>query len=134
VLEVIWAGTAVPGGRFSPIEVRSTPDELDGRFRELRPRGEGNLEVRLPDRDFPTISLGFRGGHAVIHRVDSPESMSLLRGDSSVPSDAAVEVLIMDEPAEFTGDFVVAVDHAWRLIKEFVHTNELVNLGEWCEL
>lgn len=78
--------------------------------------------------------MGFRAGRAVVHRAEGPESLSLLRGDGSVPPDAVVEIPIMDELAIFTGDFVVTLEHAWRLMREFARTGEAGDFGNWYEL
>ncbi|MFE9207009.1 hypothetical protein [Micromonospora sp. NPDC007230] len=123
-VNVVWAGTSPASGRFHPAEIKSTAAELFDRFGELRSRGEGYLEVRMPDQDFPLLTVGFRGKYAVIHRADAPDSMSLLQGDNSMPFDEAVEVPVMDDPVEFTGDFVSSVDHACRTLQEFVRTSE----------
>ncbi|NYF57893.1 hypothetical protein HDA35_003724 [Micromonospora purpureochromogenes] len=123
-MNVVWAGTSPTSGRFLLAEIKSTAAELFDRFGELRSRGEGYLEVRMPDRDFPLLTVGFRGEHAVIHLADAPESMSLLEGDNSVPIDEPVEVPVMGDSVEFTGRFVSSVDHACRILQEFVRTSE----------
>jgi hypothetical protein len=124
-MEAVWAATSPSTGRFAGVETRSTEDELLERCRELRERGEGYLEVRAPDRDFPCITLGFRGPLAVINLFDQPESVLLRRGDGSVAPDDVVEVPIMDDPATFTGMFVMTVDRAWELIQDFVRTGSV---------
>lgn len=75
VMEVVWAATSPDDGQFSPHEVVSTVEQLERRFLDLRARGEGYLEVRLQHQDFPLLTMGFRGDHAVIHAADSPESI-----------------------------------------------------------
>lgn len=129
-MEVVWAATSVKTGRLSA-EVKSTFDELLARFRELRARGEGYLEVRTPDRDFPAITMGFRDGRAVIHLAHSPESMALLRGDDSVPPDEEVEVPIIDEPSVFTGEVAMTLDNAWQLVQDFARTGSLDEYEDW---
>lgn len=133
-MSVIWATTSPESGRFSPGEKCSDGRDLSARFNELRTRGQGYLEVRSPDSEFPVLTLGFRNDRAVVHRFQDAEKVSLLAGDGTVASDAAVEVLIMDELAEFTGDFVLGVDHAWALVREFIRTGMPNELGEWREL
>src|SRR5207245_480106 len=100
-ISVRWASTSPSDGRFSTAHLETTPDQLRGRFQELHARGEGYVEVATDDRRFPLLLMGFRGEHAVVHRSDGPESMSLLRGDGSVSSEDVVEVLIMDNLAAF---------------------------------
>ncbi|MFJ8104598.1 hypothetical protein [Streptomyces sp. NPDC096132] len=79
-LREFQSGRSPESGRFSARERRSDARELADRFSELRSSGQGYLEVRLPDREFPQLSLGFRGDHAVIHLIDDAERMSLLVG------------------------------------------------------
>jgi hypothetical protein len=131
---VVWATTSPESGRFSAGEKRSDVRDLADRFSELRSRGQGYLEVRLPDREFPQLSLGFRGDHAVVHRIDDAETMSLLAGDGTAPVGAVVDIPIMDDLAEFTGDFVLSVDRAWALISSFIRTGAASDLGVWCAL
>ncbi|WP_416979032.1 hypothetical protein [Streptomyces sp. T028] len=133
-LSVVWATTSPESGRFSAGERRSDVRDLVDRFSELRSRGQGYVEVRLPDRELPRLTLGFRGDHAVIHLIDDAEGMSLLVGDGTVPVDALVDVPIMDDPAEFTGDFVLSVDHAWAVVRSFIQTGAPRDLGVWFAL
>ncbi|MFI7497884.1 hypothetical protein ACIBVL_05110 [Streptomyces sp. NPDC049687] len=133
-MNVVWAATSPESGRFSAVERRSDVKDLADRFGELRSRGQGYLEVRLPDRELPQLSLGFRGDHAVIHLIDDAEGMSLLVGDGTVPVGAVVDVPIMDDPAEFTGDFVLSVDRAWALVRSFIRVGVPSDLGVWCAL
>lgn len=132
-MSVMWAATSSESGRFSPGERRSDVKDLSNRFNDLRSRGQGYLEVRLPDNEFPQLTLGFRDDQAVIHLINA-EGMSLLVGDGTVPSGAVVKVPIMDDLTEFTGDFVLRVDRAWDLVRDFVQTGAASDLGEWCEL
>ncbi|MFF3791700.1 hypothetical protein ACFYXW_16820 [Streptomyces sp. NPDC001981] len=133
-MSVVWATTSPESGRFSPGERRSDVMGLSDRFSKLRSRGQGYLEVRLPDGEFPQLTLGFRGDQAVIHLINDAAGMSLLVGDGTVPSGAVVDVPIMDELTEFTGDFVLSVDRAWALVRNFIRMEAPSGLGEWCEL
>jgi hypothetical protein len=87
--DVTGIGTVLPGERRSDVR------DLSDRFNELRSRGQGYLKVRLPDSEFPQLSLGIRDDHAVIHLINDAEGMSLLVGDGTVPSRAVVNVPIM---------------------------------------
>jgi hypothetical protein len=133
-MSVAWTATSPESGRYFAVEKHSDVRELSDRFNELRSRGQGYLHVRLADRDFPLLCLGFRDDHAVIHVFDSAEKVSLLVGDGTVPSGAVVRVLIMDDLAKFTGEFVLSVDRAWDLVRKFIRTGSASDLGEWCEL
>jgi hypothetical protein len=129
-MSVTWAATALESGRFSPAERVSDLRELAHHFNELRCRGQGYLEVRLPGGEFPLLTLGFQGDQAVIHLFDHAETSSLLVGDGSAAADAVVDVPVMDDLAEFSGNFVMAVDRAWALVRHFVQTGVPGELGE----
>jgi len=103
-------------------------------FSELRARGQGYLEVDLPDGTYPCLALGFRADHAVVHLFTDARTVSLLVGDGTVPRDEAVEVPVMDELAIFTGYFVMGVDRAWDAVESFVRTGSFTERGEWVEL
>ncbi|MGW6904987.1 hypothetical protein [Streptomyces sp. NPDC054940] len=133
-MSVTWAATALESGRYSLGERESDAGELADHFNELRSRGQGYLEVRLPVSEFPRLALGFQGDQAVIHRFDDAERSSLLVGDGTAVADAVVDVPVMDDLAAFSGDFVLTVDRAWALVRNFIQTGVPGELGEWCEL
>ncbi|MER7807367.1 hypothetical protein [Streptomyces sp900116325] len=133
-MSVVWAATSPESGRFSPVEKRSEVRDLSDRLHDLRSRGQGYIEVRSPNREFPVLMLGFRDDHAVVHLMSDAEGMSLLAGDGTLPSDAEVAVPIMDELAAFTGGFVLELDRAWDLVHNFTSTGAACALGGWCEL
>lgn len=133
-MSVMWAATSPESGLFHPDERRSEVKDLSDRFSNLRSRGQGYLEVRSPNREFPVLILAFRDNHAVIHLMSDTERMSLLVGDGTVPSGAEVEIPIMDDLAVFAGDFVLDIDRAWKLVHDFTQTWRASPLGEWCEL
>ncbi|MFG2409087.1 hypothetical protein ACGFR8_33025 [Streptomyces brevispora] len=132
-MSVVWVGTSPESGLFSPVETHSDAEELSGRFNDLRSRGQGYIEVRLPNREFPVLALAFRDDHAVVHLMSDTERTSLLVGDGTVPSGDEVEVPIMDDLVTFTGNFVLDIDRAWK-VHDFSHTQAVGALGEWCEL
>ncbi|MEV0474192.1 hypothetical protein AB0I50_30260 [Streptomyces prunicolor] len=133
-VSVVWAATSPESGRFHPVERRSEVKDLADRFNDLRSRGQGYVEVRSPNRDFPVLTLAFRDDHAVVHLMSDTGRMSLLAGDGTVPSSVEVEVPVMDDLAAFTGDFVLDVDRAWNLMHDFMRTRAAEPLGEWREL
>ncbi|MFI2375826.1 hypothetical protein ACH5AO_12260 [Streptomyces sp. NPDC018964] len=133
-MSVVWAAMSPESGLFHPVEKRSEVKDLSDRFNNLRSLGQGYVEVRSPDREFPRLILAFRDDHAVVHLMSDTERMSLLAGDGTVLSGAKVEVPIMDDLAAFTGDFVLDVDRAWDLLHNFTRTWAAGPLGEWCEL
>ncbi|MCG7205073.1 hypothetical protein [Streptomyces arenae] len=133
-MSVVWAATSPDSGLFHPVKRRSDVEDLSDRFNDLRSHGQGYVEVRLLDREFPVLILAFRDDYAVVHLMSDAERMSLLVGDGSVPSGAEVEVPIMDDHAAFTGAFVLDIDRAWNLVHEFTQTQAAGPLGKWCEV
>jgi hypothetical protein len=98
----VWVATEPRSGRFSGVETRSDVAGLSERFNELRLRGQVYLEVRMPDREYPVVTVGFREDYAVIHLFSDAEQVSRLRGDGTVPSSAVVEVPGGDDAAGLT--------------------------------
>ncbi|WP_405910212.1 hypothetical protein OG742_42040 [Streptomyces sp. NBC_00828] len=133
-MDVVWTMTSLESGRFVPTERRSEVSELVADFNELRSSGQGYLEIRLPVGEFPQLTLGFRDDHAVVHLIGDGGDMSLLVGDGAISSDTVVDVPIMDDLAEFTGDFILSVDHAWGVVGQFIERGAVEDLGEWYEL
>lgn len=130
-MSAVWAATALQTGRFTGFQRHTPVEELAGRLEELRIRGQGYLEVRLPGGGFPCLALGFQGDHAVIHLFGDSGGSSLHVGDGTAAPDAEVEVVITDEPAVFTGDFVLSLDHAWGVVRTFLHAGTPGELDEW---
>jgi hypothetical protein len=133
-MSVVWSMTSLESGRFSAGDKCLELSNLADDFNALRSRGQGYLEVRLPGDSFPQMTLGFRGDYAIIHLFSDGESVSLLIGDGTVPSEAMVEVPIMDDLAVFSGEFVLSVDRAWEAVQKFARAGIFEDLGEWCEL
>lgn len=131
---VFWTATDLESRRFSAIERSSDVVDLADHFTALRLRGQGYLEVRLPGSGFPLLTLGFQGDQAVMHLFDAAETSFLLVGDGTATADALVQVPIMDDPAVFSGDCVLAVDRAWALVRHFIQAGRPGDLGEWREL
>ncbi|MFE7853814.1 hypothetical protein [Streptomyces sp. NPDC057403] len=130
-MSVAWAATAPESGRFCAVERCSDMPELTDRFGELRSRGGGYLEVRLPDAEFPLLALGFQGDRAVLHLFDADDTVFLLAGDGTAAADTVLDVPVMDDLAAFSGDVILAVDRAWDLVCRFVATGAPGRLGEW---
>nr|QIY66233.1 hypothetical protein HEP85_37635 [Streptomyces sp. RPA4-2] len=133
-MSVVWATTSPESGLFDPVERRTEVKDLTDRFNDLRSCGQGYVEVRSPNRDFPVLTLAFRDDHAVVHLMSDTERTSLLAGDGTVPSGVEVEVPIMDDLAVFKGNFVLDIDRAWDLVRDFTQTRAAGPLGEWREL
>ncbi|MFJ9119410.1 hypothetical protein ACIRJO_28190 [Streptomyces sp. NPDC102394] len=129
-MSVTWAATAPESGRFRAVERCSDMSELTKHFGELRSRGRGYLEVRLPGAEFPLLALGFQGDRGVLHLMDADRTF-LLAGDGTAAADTVLHVPVMDDLAAFSGEFVLAVDRAWDLVRRFVATGAPGRPGEW---
>jgi hypothetical protein len=133
-VEVVVAATSTESGRFDPVERFIDVDDLLRLFDQLTGIGQGYLEVRSTEREFPLVMVGFRGGFAVMHCASTPDQTALLYGDGSVAAEATIEVPIMDELAIFTGEFVLNTVGARKALKDFVGSGDPASLGEWCDL
>jgi hypothetical protein len=102
-MNVDWAGTSLTNGRYMPGIWGSGGDGLLARFSELRERGEGYVEASELGKDYPWLTVSFRGDQAVVHLATAEETMALLLGDGSVEAGQVVEVPLYDEDAAFTG-------------------------------
>lgn len=128
---VSWTATDPDSRRFSATERRSDNADLSDRFSALRSHGQGYLEIRLPDGEFPLLALDFRDDQAVIHLFDADGASFLLAGDGTAVADAVGQAPVMDDLAAFRGDCVLAVDRAWVLVRSFVQKGAPDELGEW---
>ncbi|NHO82256.1 Imm1 family immunity protein [Micromonospora sp. CMU55-4] len=129
-MNISWSATSPTSGRFVPTE-RSGVAGLVERFEELRAQGRGYLEVR-GDGASPVLTLGFTGSAAVVHLMADEDAVFLLAADE--PADADAEVLVLDDPVEFTADVVLDLERAWQVIEEYVRTGDAGRAGEWHEL
>lgn len=84
------------------------------------------------DCAFPVLTLGFTRSAAVVHLMADEDAVSLLAADE--PADADAEVLVQDDPVEFTADVVLDLERAWQVIEEYVRTGDAGRAGEWREL
>ncbi|QNS03420.1 hypothetical protein [Streptomyces xanthii] len=128
---MIWSATTPETGLFSGLERHSALADLADRFARLRTLGRGYLEVRLPEGDLPCLTLGFRNDHAVLHRYDESGGLSLHAGDGATAPSTEVEVPIMNEPTEFTGDFILSTGRAWQIVHTFGRTGASGEPGDW---
>ncbi|MCX5009151.1 hypothetical protein OHB05_42295 [Streptomyces sp. NBC_00638] len=133
-MSVTWAATSPKSGRFHPVERRSEVKDLSDRFNDLRSRGQGYIEVRPQNSQFPILTLAFRDDHAVIHLLSTTEQISLLTGDGTVPSAAEIKVPIMDDLTTFTGAHVLSTERAWDLVHNFTQTGAADALDKWYQL
>jgi hypothetical protein len=128
------AATSVETGRFAPTEQPVDRDDLIRLVDQISAIDQGYVEVRLLDDDFPALLVGFRKGFAVVQCMSDPESMTLLTGDGSVGGSELVDVLIMDDLATFTGEYVLESARARDVLLKFVDGADLRSLGDWHDL
>ncbi|MFJ5664842.1 hypothetical protein [Micromonospora sp. C32] len=129
-VDIAWSATSPLSGRFVPMEQSGVAGLIE-RFEELRAQGRGYLEVR-GDAAFPVLTLGFTGSAAVIHLMTDEEAAFLLAAEP--PAGADAEVLVLDDPVEFTADVVLDLERAWQVVDGFVRTGVAGRAGEWREL
>lgn len=131
--EVTWSATSPRSGRLGR-PTRSGLRDVAERWAELRERGEGYLELGRGDGS-PLLTVGFLGDLAVLHLLSADcERSSLLMGDGTEAWSTAVEVLIIDELAVFSGAVAQHVDRAWALAQDFARYGDPARLGEWYDL
>lgn len=128
------AATSVETGRFASAEQSVHLDDLIRLVNRLAAMDHGYVEVRLVGDDFPALLVGFRKGFAVVHCMSGPESTALLMGDGSVAGSELVDVLIMDDLATFTGEYVLESARARDVLLKFADGADLRSLGEWHDL
>jgi hypothetical protein len=132
-MTVVWSGTTEDGS-FRAVESETSEEELTRHLDALRSVGKGYVEVRHPDAAHPVVTLGFTGDRAVVQVFRTADTMLVLVGDGSVPSEQLVSVPVMDEDAPFTGELVSSTDRAWSVVSAFMSGHDLEAEGEWREL
>jgi hypothetical protein len=105
-------------GRFSGLEGPASESALERLLDELERRGDGYLEIRHSDAQWPCLTVGLAGSQAVIHLFGSPDSVSLLQGDVA-DAPEVVEVPIMDASAAFDETFALSLASARHVVQEF---------------
>jgi hypothetical protein len=135
-MNVVWSATSPETGRFCSAVMRTDFKDFEGRYTALRSLGEGYVEVEVSTDDSRQVSFGFRGDLAVVGQLGNPEEARsfLLVGDGSLPPHGKIDVPFMDQVGVFTGDFVMTLDRAWDVVREFVRTGFVGDIGEWYEL
>ena len=128
------AATSVETGRFAVIERSVDRDELIRLVDQLSSMDEGYLEVHPLSNAYPTLLVGFGRRCAVVQCMSSADSMALLMGDGSVVGAELVDVLIMDDLASYTGEYVMACARAREVLLKFAEGADVLALGEWHEL
>lgn len=129
-MDVTWAATSPSSGRFVSSEVTTDVGELRQRYDDLQLRGRGYLEIRRSG-EFPVVTLGFEGETAVIHLFADPDNTYVLT--TTDPRNAGLAIVpIMDEPTEFTPEFVHDGGRAWVGVETFAKTGDAMVTGEWC--
>lgn len=128
------AATSLETGRFVSAELSVDRDDLVALIDRLSMIEQAYVEVRLANDEFPALLVGLRRGIAVVQCMSGPESMALLAGDGSSAASEVVDVLIMDELATFTGEYVRGSARARDVVVKFVDGADLWSLGEWHDL
>jgi hypothetical protein len=101
---------------------------------ELLVLGEGYSEVSCDDRLYPRVSLAFRAAYGVVAHWTSSEQMLLLLGDGIIANDQTVFVPELEGDGEYTGAFVSSRERAWDVVKRFIGSGSVNEVGQWVEL
>jgi hypothetical protein len=130
------SATSIETGRFAAAERPVSRADLIRLIDQLSGgrQQQGYLEVRPAGDEFPVLLVGFRGGLAVVQRMLDSESMSILGGDGSVAGSDSIDILIMDDLATFTGEYVLGLQRAQEGVLQFLDGADLSALGEWNDL
>lgn len=128
------AATSLETGRFAATEQSVDGADLAWLLDQLSTIEQGYAEVRLADEEFPALLAGFRKGLAVVQCMSNPESTALLAGDGSVAGPELVDVLIMDDLAPFSGEYVLQSARARDVLLTFAEGADVRSLGQWHEL
>lgn len=135
-MDVEWIATDPESGRLSFVERRSSAEEYLSRIEALRAQGWGYSEVRLSGRDYPSVTLSFRGDYAVLHQFSAEDKVLLLAGGGLVADDETVLVPMLDDidDTPFSGAFVLTTERASAAVTEFLRHGSVEDLGDWQEL
>lgn len=132
-MELSWTASEPGSGRISA-ERRSSDDDYMSRMEELLALGEGYSEVSCDDQLYPRVSLAFRAAYGVVAHWTSSEQMLLLLGDGIIAHDQTVFVPALEGDAKYTGAFVSSRERAWDVVKRFIRSGSVNEVGQWVEL
>lgn len=130
-VQALVSATSVESGRFQAVERAIDRDDLLQLVDQLTGIGQGYLELRSAEHEFPVLTVGFRRGFAVIQCASTPDQTALLHGDGSIPPGETIDVPIVDELATFTGEFVLTVGRARKALEDFTESGNPACHGEW---
>jgi hypothetical protein len=133
-VELEWIATDPDSRTLSYTEQRSTVDDYLSRIETLRALGEGFSQVHWADRDYPLVTLRFRNAFGVVDHFTDDDKVYLLVGDGVIANDETVLVPGIQGDSWFTGAFVMTADYAWDVVKAFIRSGSVEDLGEWFEL
>jgi hypothetical protein len=135
-VDVEWIATDPKSRRLSFTKRRSSAEEYVAQIEALRALGWGYSEVNLSGRDYPYLTLSFRGDYAVLHQFSAENKVLLLAGGGVIADDETVLVPILDDidDATFSGAFVLSTERACAAVREFLRHGSVEDLGDWQEL
>ena len=132
---VVWFATGLAGTGDRGVPNTTSVRDFLARFDELLALGEGHVEVGHACHDFPTLSVAFREGFAVVHCFGSVESSSLLVGDPGVSGGEDVALTLVEEgDGLFSAEFIHSTEAALDVVRRFVGGASPEELGEWYAL
>ena len=130
-MDLEWVATEPDTRRLSHGARRSTVEDYEARIEALRALGEGYSEVSRADRAYPHVAMSFRRPYAVVHQWPNENEIFLLAGDSVIDDHDVVLLPGLESDTPFSGAFVLSADHAWDLVKSFIRSGSVDDLGEW---
>lgn len=133
-MEIEWIATDPESGLLSPVETRSSVDEYVSRINVLLGRGEGFSQVHLAGEDYPLLSFRFRNSYGVVDRFAPDGTMHILRGNGVVPANDDMFFPGLEGDSQFSGEYILSADRAWREIAEFLSSGSVSDPNQWDEL
>jgi len=127
-MELLWTATA-PG--VLGVERRTSKESYVRVLMELMDEGEGYTEAHFADADYPTLTMGFRGGHAVVHQFADEGTVLLLHAENRSYDAVLVSMPSIEEDVDFESGFVFPLDEAWNIFKRFLDYGSAKELGAW---
>lgn len=101
---------------------------------ELLALGVGYSEVSCNAQPYPRLSFAFKAAYGVVAHWSSSEEMFLLAGDGVLSDNKIILVPGLEGDAKYTGAFVSRRERAWDVVKKFIGSGSVDNLGQWTEL
>ena len=131
-MELSWT-VRKPGSMRLSKERLSGAEDYITQMEELLALGEGYSEVSYGDQPYPRLSFAFRVAYGVVAHWSSAEEMFLLAGDGIVADNKIILVPELEGDAKYTGAFISDRQRAWNVVKKFIGSGSVDDLGQWAK-